>query len=368
VPPWRYLRFDRRPPAFLRAWLGPNRTIRNPFYYRHDSGVDEAFETHRRLVARFADAGIPILLWDADGVLPTSDQASASLAVRQPFREKTFLYLAPGDHFSRWGHRLLAEETAHVFGVDGSPLADVEVRDLDPPLRGSARDAPGAYREAAVALDGLPVARFFDYHRGSMMPGRLAGLPDDVRGLLAVPLPGKSIVDALFLPLRDGESAPEVRVRDGTRERAVPVTRLDDDGGRFRLFRVDLCTGLDDVLPAPAGVTCTVPPAFGMPPRGREVVVLVDGDEALRAAVTVTAPDPPALELRPVDRYFRIRADEHASALPNQLGEAGVVELVLDAPGGERARLALARWSRHDVPPPAAWSPLRRLLATQQPG
>lgn len=57
VPYWRYLRYDRNPPASLQALAGRGRTLPNPFYYYRGSVREETQKINRRLLERLAYAG-----------------------------------------------------------------------------------------------------------------------------------------------------------------------------------------------------------------------------------------------------------------------------------------------------------------------
>jgi hypothetical protein len=362
LPPWRYLRYDRKTPSFVRGWLGAGRTLRNLFYYRTDGPDTESFESYRRLLARWSRDGVPTVVWDVDGVLAAPP--GGSLAVRRPVPSEGFLYTAPMSHFSRWGHRLLAQQSLRLLGVGGqATIPHVAVRDLDAPAPPAPVGllAPGEYADVAVGLGPVAVARFFQYAPGKMAATRLTRLPRDVGALLAVALPGDPLPDALFLPLAGTASAPVVTVGRGASRRPLPVERLDAAPGAPRLFRVQLSShALDLSRDVPPGAAWTVsPPHVVAVPAPDDVRLSVDGADAVRIAALRAQPDEPAgVDVRPVVGYFRIRADPLARGGPEDLPHDGLVELTFRDERGDVSALPLARWVRDDVPAPAPWRPL----------
>jgi hypothetical protein len=333
VPHVRYARYDRRPPAFLRAWVPAGRTARNPFYYRRGALADEAFATYRILLARLAAGAGRAAVADLTGDLAGVDVPGLRI-VRVP-PASAFPYLAPQSHLGPWGNRLVADTVAAVLGLGGTVR-----RVVLSPLATTASAEGGAIRLADarvldVTLEDVRAGGPYLYRRGDpFAQERIGRLPDGVRGLAAVPLSGATLADALVLPLgQDG--VPDVTL-DGA-PLAVPTTPLDAG-----LVVLDLCasTALRDALALAADARCvTVEHAASERPRGRALALDVGGAPLVTA---VAADDGRTLFLDPGERFFRLRADGDVRPDPEALPAAGRVWLVAGDGAGAARRVPLA--------------------------
>ena len=61
-PRWKYLRYDRNPPAILQSMLPEDRTLSNPFYYYSGSEWEEALKTYGFLLRDLAERAPNIVL------------------------------------------------------------------------------------------------------------------------------------------------------------------------------------------------------------------------------------------------------------------------------------------------------------------
>ncbi len=110
VPSWRYLRYDRSPPAALRALLPTGRSLPNPFYYDERSAQSEARALQGMLLSQIAAAGRPVLLLHGD---PAVVELAAQLAAPTLFAAqlpawREFPYRARLGHMSAAGNALVA--------------------------------------------------------------------------------------------------------------------------------------------------------------------------------------------------------------------------------------------------------------------
>lgn len=245
VPYWRYLRYDRRAPAFL-ACLAPGRALRNPFYYRLDIR-SELSELYPRMLSRMAEGGAQVLLahyegWIADLGRGLGRENLGAARLEQLGR---FPYRTPNGHNSPSGNRLLAEQYfALLTGRSRAVLPRIEMRPLEGPAERAA-SAPARTLEifSRVELgleDGAPW-RFVE-----ILNGRFSrALPSDfirrrgVKSLLALTVSGRLLPEAPFYPL-------SMELREG-----MPLILRSPNGdlplGRVSLLRPGLQVGVVDM-------------------------------------------------------------------------------------------------------------------------
>src|SRR5262249_44245228 len=90
LPPWRYLRYDRDTPMFVRGLLPEGRSLANPFYYRSDSEQAEAEEIYRHLLARLDRSSRGVV------AIHMHESVAALVAAAGP---RSFAAVFPGDDF-----------------------------------------------------------------------------------------------------------------------------------------------------------------------------------------------------------------------------------------------------------------------------
>jgi hypothetical protein len=114
VPKWRYLRYDRQPPMFLRILVPEGRDLKNPFYYYQGSIDKEMSQIYKRLISKIADE-TPIVMTLYNDL----DRGKVySFMLRNNFsnfkanylsQNATFPYLAILSHNSSFGNKKIAE-------------------------------------------------------------------------------------------------------------------------------------------------------------------------------------------------------------------------------------------------------------------
>jgi hypothetical protein len=163
--PWRYLRYDRRPPTAIAALLPAGRTVANPFYY---SKLDNDAEVARLYPAmlRYWQAGsaqvIFTQLFDADIRYAAGLEHSVVSAVPPDLR--TFVYRRQMGHLSGSGNHLVAA-MAHdiLLAREPSQLQTIETENDE-----SAPPFPkplDQFTKAEILLGDQPAA-VLDYVQG----------------------------------------------------------------------------------------------------------------------------------------------------------------------------------------------------------
>ncbi|HJQ84160.1 MAG TPA: SGNH/GDSL hydrolase family protein [Candidatus Binatia bacterium] len=348
VPPLRYLRYDRRPPLFLTAWLPTGRTIANPFYYERSDIGREAFATYRVLLGRLAEEAIP-------SVIVTTDPVSASVVERRRGNlralaatvGKGFLYEAASGHYTPWAHRLLAEQLATALGYDERERPSVvEFTDLpaDPGEPDGTAAAPGAFEGVTLALEDEPVALFHQFTPGSFFVSPLKRLPANAGSLLAVGIGEGSLLDGVFLAFGRIGTPPDLVLV--VRGRRVPL-RADPVDGRIGIFRIDACApALREAARLAPDVRCVVTSPWSVLPHGAEGFTIEAGGEPV---LTATVGPGTTIELHPLRPYFRVRADGSRAALPD-LADEGTARFLFTRRDAEPLDVPVARWRRRALP------------------
>ncbi len=210
LPRWRYLRYDYQSPALIRAMLPADRKLPNPFYHVDDPEA-EARELHRRLLARIASYGVPVVvLFERDhgliDTLTTNAPDNVGFA-KTRYRWSDFPYAAPIWHRSPWGNQVTARTVLRaVLEEPPSPLQRFQFEtaetlaqwDPPPPLD----DAERVTLSLADEEVGVVVS-VHDRNQGVDQEGRHPAVlsASGVRGLLAIVRPDEHLLDACLLPL-----------------------------------------------------------------------------------------------------------------------------------------------------------------------
>lgn len=274
-PQWKYLRYDRNPPAILQSMLPEGRTISNPFYYYRGSASEEALETYRRLLRRLAKRASSVVLAHVrteNVELGRSLGIDNLVAVKQ-VRVMRFPYLAPLDHNSAMGNRILAEQFfAHLVASARGRFDVLVSRDPEPGLEvdGVASARPlSSFERIEIRIDDRPIGRFTLKRRWWK---NLHPKEDQIDTLVAIKNPDTPLVDAFFFPIsappphnarlvlrvvRGGEIETHVlgrirwldpRVRIGSVE--VPGIRYKESDREFGIYFKGNDVVLLDALPA----------------------------------------------------------------------------------------------------------------------
>jgi len=373
VPPLRYLRYDRNPPAALRALLRQGRTVANPFYYDRRSAETEAYETYEELLVNMGRAGAPVVLVHSRAdVVAVAERAAArgrdvDLAAVWLPRLERFPYLAAGGHYSAFGNQWLASQYFALLTGGGEvavvDFADASTSQRSPPSDEQGAEPLSAYRRIDVRIDGRPVGVF---SVASSDPSRRRGGADDlyqseVAALVAVRAPGTPLVDAAWVPLRrtlrpgevlevrvggDGEARTVASIPVRALAAGVNLAVVDLDGvvfdGDLKLVRsasiADTSAAVSSGLPPgpPADVLADVP-------EGTPVSLTVGGEllatgRLQNAAVRLTAQVADLRTLRAV-------AGDYAELGP--IGRGGELMLHLEHAAEVAQDVPIARWWVH---------------------
>jgi hypothetical protein len=231
-PRHSYLRFDRRAPSFLQAWLPWGRELANPFYYSSLTPKAEADELYRRVLGRFADEA-------RQTVFLSEEEVYADLATGVPGRiewgflsaPSHFPYRRPHWHMSRAGNEWVAR--AYFAVLLGRPAIDAEEIRLTDSATG-APNGPGAV-QALSASDRLTVRLGTQsagalVHRGSsassLTEDRVDPHGEGIRSILSLTPPDGSFLDALMAPL-------DFDLRSG-----AVIELIEDSGDRPRVWKL----------------------------------------------------------------------------------------------------------------------------------
>jgi hypothetical protein len=389
VPHGWALRYDRRPPAFLRALL-PERLrerVANPFYYLSPAERrDEVPTLYARLLATMpAETRVVVGLYDGSFVERLVRNVPERVALETLTERGQFPYKSAGYHNSPTGNLLLATWYHNLLGL-GEPLTPVliETAELEPAGPVGAASTPlHAFEGVAVALDGQRVGGFVDmvpafmaesisheqqeaWQRGAIDPGLLQGL--GASSLLALVPPESGLVDAAFLPLSGPlEDGDELGLRCDGQERALATVRLVTP----HIGRVELPGGYRAFHARRAAWRWPDEALEGCA-RSEEAELTLAGEPLLRferAGPSGHGPDDRGgLEALPIDGTLLLLRASGDVLLEPEPGEGGLVELVLHDQGGEPQRHPIARWrarpfdpeADEDVPPPGAIRPAAR--------
>lgn len=353
VPPLRYLRFDHRTPPFLLAWLPPGRTLPNPFYY---ASLEELPESYRRLLRRQL-AGPPSLLLDPLGGVAKlleepPDARRHLLRVDVPQR---FPYLAPQNHWSPWGNRLVADYALRAFDVAASAALDVLETSADlalPEAPGERGIAP--HDEARVFLADRAVGGVYRYESGSWKTPRVSGFPAETFALIALAAPGQPLVDAVFVPLANRPATTVVTAEVAGTGMRVPV-EMNLHWVADGIARLDACDGraLAPIAATKVAGRCIVPVPWDTQASGRPITLrLGDHDLAVVDASVF------GVVVRPPGTYYKLRADGDLPTNPSSVAERGEISLMLSADGAAVAHVPLGRFHRTTRPTPDDLRPL----------
>jgi hypothetical protein len=361
VPGWRYLRYDRNPPALLQAIVGFGRTVANPFYYMESLPQAEAAATYEVLLRRLAAEDVQVvLLHTLPEIVDIGRRiGSPQLVAAQLARGESYPYYAPGGHYSSFGNRLVAQ---HYYArLTGEAAVDVvEFRDIaaEPvsPRPESERLPLSAFDRIELRIANQPAGLLAVAARD---PALRVGAVDALSGsetaaLLGLYAPTASVVDAGFIPLKQATSLQEdvvVRVQCGNESReqnlgaprwidgrinvaSLQVAGLTFEGGGFAYQGdwPDQHTACDDLR---------VTLSLGSTP-----------------VLTRARPGWPML-LDPADgTLWNFRVGEGQYVAAKDFGASGVVTLALNRPTPGLLQVPLAEWRRQsmaiaplDVPP-----------------
>jgi hypothetical protein len=348
-PPWRYLRYDRQPPAVLRALTSAGRELPNPFYYYRGDARSEALVTYRRLLAMMAGAEPRsrfLLTHLEPEIASLAGAVGAPNLVGWPARvPQNFPYLAPQGHLSAFGNELVATDLVRALAAGGDTQVVVRTADAARPqaLEGARRSIRG-YREAAITLDtGEVVGGFAEATRASRLESKLLARAAAPSLLGLQPADGAAL-DACFVPVnRELEAGAPVELRRGS-------TRLPI--GAVRLLTADAAMGT--VTLAAAEISCSVEEGlrFTLPPaqdaRDGSWEMAVGGTTILTGTVSSRV-----VSLLPGhQQLIVIRSSREWAPVIAAWPQSGDLWLDARADDGAALRVRMARWWKEERPAP----------------
>ncbi len=176
LPPWNYIRYDDKPPAFLRTLLPMSRTLSvNPFYYRRSDPDEEILTTYARLFEELAHTKTQSLvicnrkmLCDVEKRVKTKAPVFLKSRVRRYVASARFLYTAPRTHMSALGNQLRASELYAFLVQDRQDLLKVLTIDTHMPTDTHATQRTPLHniKSGSLEMHGHRVASFMKHRIG----------------------------------------------------------------------------------------------------------------------------------------------------------------------------------------------------------
>jgi len=214
IPPWRYIRYDKKMPLFLRALLPSglhNRT--NPFYYRPPlSGKDEILTTYEMIFNRLSkQVDNLIIVANEDEIYSLREKIHSPnvhfMRSQVPKFTKSFLYLAPKGHLSAMGNKMRADDFFCLFMDYKKP--EFNIIELSHAVDYPREDTPSLrplceYKDISINIGPYPLAGFV--MDGSKIYWEKIGCDLNFRkykieSLLLVPTPNINVKYINFIPL-----------------------------------------------------------------------------------------------------------------------------------------------------------------------
>jgi len=171
LPPWKYVRYDENPPAFLRALVPINRTLKvNPFYFGVLRRDEEIFDTYVKLFEKLATHRThPIIVCPTKSICNFENSISGAepyflkSQIEKYIRESQMFNKAPRNHLSALGNQLRADELFSLLIGEDQPIFEFLKIDktLNPDYFGPSTSSPlFTYSQVSVNILGSEVATF----------------------------------------------------------------------------------------------------------------------------------------------------------------------------------------------------------------
>ena len=176
LPPWDYVRYDEKPPSFLRALLPIRKTLPiNPFYYHLNQAEAEILKTYALLFRELGQHDTTsIVICNSWVFCDLKQEVSSQWPIFFPSQVLKYVakapsvYTAPRVHLSALGNQLRANELFYFLMKSQEP--ELKVLDIIPnPLR---RFTPSngpplsEYQSVEVQIHGHSVASFMGRRSG----------------------------------------------------------------------------------------------------------------------------------------------------------------------------------------------------------
>lgn len=303
IPHWRYLRYDRFPTSIADAILPEGLRLRSPFYHDPRPAEAEARELYRRIIAAIAaDGPQVVVLFSGAGAALSPDILPGRNDIGAAFLDAPdgFPYLAPAQHPSTLGQRLIAESFFRLLTDDPRAGLDVlTVRSLPGDEAAHETRPLSAYEAVWLQVDGQRLGFFVSATNTARRPAaehmaifRRQG----IAALLQWPRGVEAVAEADWVPLAQ---LPRVGGRlsfepAGFGAESVSLGTIRQPWSGVPIFRA---------LPPDGCAQPYLPlPKSGLRQSGGRV--LLDGEEILRIRHgKATASVPPLLRLRADGRY-----------------------------------------------------------------
>jgi hypothetical protein len=344
IPPWRYIRYDSKPPAVLRSLVPRGRALTvNPFYYTREPG--ELDRIYQQMFSEIASRSSQLIIgcnnpgmFEYTQGLPGLRERSVMLSVPRLSWHMPALYRAVQGHLSALGNRLAAEEYSAVLRADHGAVLELAFRDGNAAHGDAVPDRPAnasldTALEVSLVLDREPLG-VFTYHDGRLGHTTLYDFKKaKTRALLDLSV-GSELI---FLTMPD-------EIEHGG---AVEIV-IESVGGERRSIawgRVDAPAGVLGSLPGPSKAQATKPVAFEFVSDGGRLAVTVEepgavesveisvgGRLLLRGRPSPESPSDPRARVVPLvpttGRFLTVRA--HPLQSPDILDRLGTGTVALD--------------------------------------
>jgi len=208
IPHFRYLKYDRQAPPFLRCFMPQNHQLKNLFYYKFsfekEARQKEINETHKLLLSEMADDEIQIILghYRQHIVKLGKELKRKNLYATNLYHNTSFPYIAATGHNSPLGNQLLAQQMFDcLINKAESKLIMLHTQDIKTELLKSLKIEKlklSEYVRANIEINNIKTGCFVEqkkqiYNR-SIDKFKTASI-------LAIKNSDRSILDAVFLPL-----------------------------------------------------------------------------------------------------------------------------------------------------------------------
>ncbi|MGB0910102.1 MAG: hypothetical protein ACPGYT_07040 [Nitrospirales bacterium] len=172
----KYVRYDEKPPAFLRALVPMSRTLtHNPFYYRNDEPNKEILTTYALLFQELANSDTTSIvicnskiICDIENKIAGKSPMFLKSQIPKYIADAPLLYTAPRTHLSAFGNQLRSDELFSFLVKDEKQELKVIQIDANstPPYIPSQEPPLYESETIGIELQGHQVATFMTHRTG----------------------------------------------------------------------------------------------------------------------------------------------------------------------------------------------------------
>lgn len=371
-PYWRYLRYDAAAPLFLKALIPSGRILRrNPFYYYNGEISEEARTIHTKLLAKMAEPYCCLVVLNHDEIFLNQVQLLGSAAIKPIlFRDQAltnFPYRATG-HYGPMGNQVLAEM---MFGAltDQAALEVAYLRPGSIAAAASGPDYPQPYQNLGIAINQTIVGRFTTYdHDGT--PQEVVDCSERLSGLslLAFVTPEFSLMGALSVPVpvacpRELEVTLRLELDDGPKEYILNKTHPAGSSCYLSVIEfsgepvyfADLKVWIKhEIIHNNHQLCCVL--KFKRPLHSAEILV---GEHVIARTRSISKDIYDSFFKNSFDykitfkptlgKVVMITADPSGLIIPEELPDAGTIDLVFDDADGIPRTTPIAWWQKESA-------------------